>query len=434
MEALLHPTVHTETEQPLLRRWWMRWASPRTWSETLHCLLGLPVGIVTFTVMVTLWSVALSTVIIYVGVVLIWVTVAIASAMASFERARAHTLLGTRIAEPPPRVWQNGWWRKTWGVLREARTWRETLYHLVMLPWGVIVFSIAVAVWSAALGSLTIATWWWATDDSNITWAGSGLNNNWGVALITALGIPLTLLAPFIIRAMSVVSSALATALLGPSRRELESRAVVATRQRDQASDVANSDLRRIERDLHDGVQAQLVSLAMSLGQARDRIEHGDGDAATLVVEAHEQAKGVLAEVRALARGIMPPVLVDRGLGAALTSLAARCPIPVDLDLADDLGDEPRPAAAIEAAAYFVAAEGITNAAKHSGAHRVLVTARRFGERVELTVRDDGNGGAMVVPGGGLAGLAERVESVGGVLSVISDAQGTSIRAVMPRD
>ena len=177
-----------------------------------------------------------------------------------------------------------------------------------------------------------------------------------------------------------------------------------------------------------------MVSLAMSLGQARDRIEHGDADAAALVVEAHEQAKGVLAEVRALARGIMPPVLVDRGLGAALTSLTARCPIPVELDVADDLGAEPRPAATIEAAAYFVAAEASTNAAKHSGARGVLVTARRFGERVELTVRDDGRGGAMIVPGGGLAGLAERVESVGGLLSVISDSHGTSLRAVMPRD
>lgn len=418
----------------MLRRWWLQWASPRTWAETLHCLLGLPIGVATFTIMVTLWSVAAGTVIIYVGVVLIWATVAIASAMASFERARAQALLGTHIAAPPPRVWQHGWWRKTWGVLREARTWRETLYHLVMLPWGVIVFTVAVTVWSAALASITLATWWWAVPDGELFWPGSPIDNNWGVVIITLAGIPLTLLAPFVIHAMGAASGALATALLGPSRRELESRAMTATRQRDQASDVATSDLRRIERDLHDGVQSQLVSLAMALGQARDRIEHGDGDAATLVVEAHERAKGVLAEVRSLARGIMPPVLVDRGLGPALTSLAARCPIPVQLDLADDLGDEPRPAAAIEAAAYFVAAEGITNAAKHSGARRVLVTARRFGERVELTVRDDGNGGALILPGGGLAGLAERVESVGGMLSVISDAQGTSIRAVMPRD
>jgi signal transduction histidine kinase len=205
--------------------------------------------------------------------------------------------------------------------------------------------------------------------------------------------------------------------------RELQDR-------RARAVDESAARLRRIERDLHDGAQVRLAALAMTLGEIKENLEQaGDDRTLALAGAAHQNAKDTLAELRDLARGIHPPVL-DRGLGPALGILAGTSAIPVGLTVAVT----ERPSPAIEAMAYFCTAELLANVTKHSGASHVTITVAEPGSGLVLTVTDDGDGGARLVPGGGLAGLLERVQTVDGRLEVASPPGGPTIVTIeLPR-
>jgi signal transduction histidine kinase len=204
-------------------------------------------------------------------------------------------------------------------------------------------------------------------------------------------------------------------------------------RSRALVVDDAAARLRRIEQDLHDGAQAQMVAVVMKLGLARERLSTSAGGlegvdldrTLELVDAAHRGAMEAITELRDLARGIHPPAL-DEGLGAALASLVARSNLPIELVV--DLPERPSPA--IETIAYFCAAELLTNAAKHSGAQRASVEVSHQPGLVTLRVSDDGNGGARLEPGGGLAGLADRVKTVDGRLQIESTAGGPTVVTV----
>ncbi len=213
--------------------------------------------------------------------------------------------------------------------------------------------------------------------------------------------------------------------------RELEER-------RARAVDESAARLRRIERDLHDGAQVRLAALAMTLGEIKEGLDAaagvaedtGDDDGRTrmLVAAAHRNAKETLAELRDLARGIHPPVL-DRGLGTALAALAETSPVPVELEA----GIAEHPSPAIAAIAYFCAAELLANVAKHSGASRATVSVTDQDRRILMTVTDDGSGAACLAPGGGLAGLLERVQTVDGSLRIDSPPGGpTAVTIELP--
>ena len=197
---------------------------------------------------------------------------------------------------------------------------------------------------------------------------------------------------------------------------------------REGAVEVQETDLRRIERDLHDGAQARLVSLGMNLGLAEQRFDHDPEGARALVREARHGVTEALGELRNLVRGIRPPVLADRGLAAAISAVVDRCPIPVEVAVRV----EPRPSDTAETAAYFVVAECIANAAKHAGASRIAVRIERWNTTLRLEVLDDGCGGANP-QGPGLSGLRRRVDAVDGTLSVSSPSGGpTVVRAEIP--
>ncbi len=199
------------------------------------------------------------------------------------------------------------------------------------------------------------------------------------------------------------------------------------TRTRAEVVGAQEDELRRIERDLHDGAQARLVSLSMSLGLAESRLVEDPARARELMAEAQDQARTALKELRDLARGIAPPVLQDRGLTAAIEALTATAPLPVEVR-----GDRGRAPAAVERAGYFVAAESVANAIKHARATRIRITVARFADRLSVSVEDDGAGGANP-RGSGLDGLRSRVEAVDGRLDVDSPAgQGTTVRASLP--
>jgi signal transduction histidine kinase len=233
---------------------------------------------------------------------------------------------------------------------------------------------------------------------------------------------------------------AAAQALLGPSRSEqLALRVESLARSRAEVVAATDAERRRIERDLHDGAQRRLVSLAMQLGMARASL--GDDVPASLrqvIEQAHDEATEALAELRQLVRGLHPAVLDDRGLDAALSGIAANAPLPVRLRV--DAGA--RCAPAIEAVAYFVVSEALTNVAKHAGASRAEVTVERAGDRLRVVVADDGRGGATLEGaaaaangggGTGLRGLAQRAAAVDGTLTVDSPPGGpTRITVELP--
>jgi len=234
---------------------------------------------------------------------------------------------------------------------------------------------------------------------------------------MVAIAVPLT-------RGAAIGLAQLARLILGPTERR---RLAELERTRAGAVDSQAAELQRIERDLHDGAQARLVALAMDLGMAQEKLATDPAGAQALVAEAHTEAKRALSELRDLSRGIYPAILIDRGLGPALSSIAASNPVEVALDV--DV-DQRLPAAA-EAAAYFVAVEALTNVAKHSGAAHGRVHVARRGERLHVEVSDDGRGGADA-GGAGLTGLRQRVEALDGTLWVEDLHPGTRVRAELP--
>jgi signal transduction histidine kinase len=213
--------------------------------------------------------------------------------------------------------------------------------------------------------------------------------------------------------------------MLAPS---LAARVERLTETRAGAVDVAAAELRRIERDLHDGAQARLVALAMDLGMAEERFDRDPESARELVGEAREEAKRALAELRDLARGIRPSLLTERGLGPAIAALAARSPVPARAQI--DITR--RPPAQVETAAWFVVSEALANTAKHSGAQRATVWVTERGNDLHVEVVDDGRGGADA-SGTGLHGLAQRVAALDGSLEIYSPPGGpTVVRAALP--
>jgi signal transduction histidine kinase len=239
-------------------------------------------------------------------------------------------------------------------------------------------------------------------------------------------------LAFVIVPLLARIGSALLNLLLEADRkRQLAERVEDLSRTRSGAVDAHGSDLRRIERDLHDGTQAQLVSLAMRLGLAERALVKDPSAAQALLGQAREGAEQAMTELRAVLRTMYPPILADRGLDGALSAVAARSTVPVRLEVR--LPDAPPLSAPAETAVYFVVVEALTNVTKHSAAKSATVTVRREGERLHAEVRDEGRGGVDESAGSGIRGMRQRVEAVDGTLYVNSPPGGpTCVRADIP--
>jgi signal transduction histidine kinase len=292
-----------------------------------------------------------------------------------------------------------------------------------------------VTWWAGTLGGLTYWLWDWSiprTPDSHgLPWL-LGLPDTFltrsGLNLLAGLFFLITLVP--VVRGMALMCAQASRAMLS-GVTEMRERISDLSEQRDSAVSAEATALRRLERDIHDGPQQRLVRLAMDLGRARQQLDTDDPVAArTTIDEALGQARETLDELRALSRGIAPPILTDRGLPAALHALAARGVIPVGLSVDPELGRLP---AVVESTAYFVVAEALTNVAKHSRATACGVDVARSSGRLVVQVLDDGTGGAHVAKGHGLSGLADRVRAAGGTLTVTSPVGGpTEIRAELP--
>ncbi|MCZ0987536.1 sensor histidine kinase [Streptomyces diastatochromogenes] len=360
-----------------------------TWKEIAHLLLNLPVSLLGFTYVFTVVFVSGVLTLTVIGLPLLAVCLLGARQLGKLERIRSRALLGVRIEEPTPLPIARGGgpMQRLWLALKDPVGWRTLLYDLIRLPWGILTFALV-------LTSLFVL---------------------WPVL-------------PFITRGLANVDRAMVRGLLSPSD-ELERRIAELESDRGIVVDTAAADLRRIERDLHDGAQARLVNLAMGLGLAKEKLLEDPDTAAAMVAEAHGEVKLALQELRDLARGIHPAVLTDRGLDAALSSVASRCTVPVKVT-----ADLPaRPAAAIEGIAYFTVSELLQNISKHSGARSASVDVWRSDDRLLIQVRDDGRGGASLEGGSGMRGLAERLGAVDGLFVVDSPAGGpTVVTAELP--
>jgi signal transduction histidine kinase len=368
-------------------------------------------------------------------------------------RSLTARLLGETVAAPPPPVAPrgDGAVRRVAAGLQDGPGWRALAFVVLRLPVTVL-YLAAGSFWIGAV-NVTYPFWWRLFRNAPpgaeldpvplVTPVGAfEIRTYPGTFLALGVGVVMLLAAPWVLRAVVALDRWLVRNLLGPGRLAERVRTLEATRT--HVLDDSAATLRRIERDLHDGTQAQLATLAMHLGQAKEKLQH-DADvpfdpagAFELVDAAHAQAKEALAELRHIARGIHPPAL-DLGLDAALATLVARSAVPAELAI--DVPERPSPA--IESIAYFSAAELLANVARHSGAARAAVDVVAREGRLVLTVRDDGRGGATVLPapavsgdaegpgaGTGLPGLAERVHAVDGRLDVDSPSGGPTVVTV----
>jgi signal transduction histidine kinase len=431
--------------------------------ELLFCLAGLPFLLVNplalFVLAVDLsWLVAgngrdnpspadIAIACICVGLLLVLlVSTGAARKLGSLQRLLASRLLRIRVAPLPAARRSPGGRAWPGPGPRDAAGWRVMAYLLAKLPVGLIEL-YAVFFWIGGLVNLSYPLWWGAFRNHPPTarlspvpvftpfgWFGEGtfhVATLPGTFAAAAAGAAMLLAAPWVTRAVTSADAWLIKGLLGPGRlaqrvRDLElSRAL--------AVDDSAALLRRLERNLHDGAQIRLATLAMNLGMAREKL--GDGgevpDAAAareLIDAALRGAKDTLVELRSLARGIHPPVL-DNGLADALASLVADSAIPVELKASIPV----RPTPAIETIAYFCAAELLANAAKHSFANKIAIRAAGQRDVLLLSVADDGTGGADPARGTGLSGLAQRVAVVDGGLTIASPPGGpTKITVELP--
>ncbi|MEU7485479.1 sensor domain-containing protein [Streptomyces sp. NPDC042319] len=411
--------------------------SGRTWREFLYLLLSLPVAVVMFSYAVTMFSLGAGLLITFLGIPVLAAGLVGCRGLGAVERVRARALLGLDVRAPEPvRTARPGLMSRVGGVLKSGVSWRHFLYCLLHFPWAVFAFSVAVTLWTAGWSLLTYPLWRWAfpmyLGQDGIQLYGDGTHGTYldtpgEIAVTSVVGLLLVLVWGGTVRGLSQVDRLLVHGLLGPSR--LADRVTELESDRTAVSETAAADLRRIERDLHDGAQARLVALAMDLGLAKEKLQEDPEAAARMVDEAHGEVKIALQELRDLARGIHPAILTDRGLGPALSALAARCTVPVEVSV--DLAA--RPAAAIEGIAYFTVSELLQNVSKHAAAGSASVDVWRTENRLMVLVSDDGRGGAHTGSGSGLAGLAERLDAVDGLLVVDSPAGGpTAVTAELP--
>jgi signal transduction histidine kinase len=402
-----------------------------TWLATIHLLTDLPMGVLTFVPMTVGLSLSLGLLPLFLlGIPILLITMTIAGVLARIERARYAITLGERIPDPrpprQPRVPGETWLNRLHRRIAAPHAWRAISYLMLLLPLSAITFTLAITLWSGPLALLTLPIYNWALPNGGADFGFVTVRNVPATIGVGLLGLLLLLAAPYAVRGLAAMDAAIARTLLGPfSTKELAERVGHLEESRARLVDSADAERRRIERDLHDGAQQRLVALAMNLGRARSRYDDDPAAARALLDEAHSEAKQALVELRNLARGIHPAVLTDRGLDAALSGLAGRSPIPVTVEV--DVGT--RPSRTIEAIAYFVVAEALTNVAKHSRANRAWVVVRRLDGELRIIITDNGVGGADPT-GGGLAGLADRVSGVDGRLLVHSPAGGPTLITV----
>ncbi|MFC1438971.1 histidine kinase [Streptacidiphilus sp. N1-10] len=346
--------------------------------------------------------------------------------LTAVQRARYRVLLGVFLPRPTPALERHWSWAAPARWLRSPRTWGQLGYHLLLGPVLAVTELLVLMALPVGLAGATCSAWAWALPaEVRTEWFGATQ-----LPCYTLGGLVLLCAVPWAAGVAARSESRAAMALLGPSpAQQLRERVDELDQSRTGLIEAVDAERRRIERDLHDGTQQRLVSLAVNLGLAMATQPDLPAGAREALAGAHLEAKQAIEELNDLVRGLHPAVLEDRGLDAALSGLAARAPLPVRLRV--EL--EQRAAPAVESVAYFVVSEALTNVTKHACATRAEVTVRRVGKVLRVNITDDGLGGADARAGTGLSGLAKRVGSIDGTLKVSSPVGGpTTVAAELP--
>ncbi|MFI6319928.1 sensor histidine kinase [Nonomuraea sp. NPDC050556] len=397
-------------------------ADVRTWRAAPYLLLSLVLGLGWFVALAVAVPFSGALMIVWVGFPLLLATMMLWRAAAMLERRLMRLAFGVDIPDPYRPRPEKGLGRHLSWLFGDPATWKDLGYLLLLFPLSMVEFVVSLVVWVVSIG-LILAPAFYA--------GGAGVQVNdlivvdsWPKAILACLlGLVALPLAAYAVRGMAWLHGTLAVVLLGGNQEEYlrETRA--------RGVDAAEAERRRIERDLHDGAQQRLLAVAMDLGRAEAKLDSDPVAARELLAQARSGTRAAIQELRDLARGIHPAILTDRGLDAALSALAARAPVRVDVSV--EIAD--RPPAAVESIAYFVVAEALTNVAKHSGATEASVRVSRQGLCVVVEVYDNGLGGAFAQAGGGLAGLSDRAAAIDGLLVVHSPPGGpTLVRAELP--
>jgi signal transduction histidine kinase len=409
--------------------------APRAWQLTAALAVSLLAGTIFWLAVVIALAVAAAlSWVVAVGAILLAAALRLGAWLGSADRRRIGRWYGIAIAPARLPVRQPGEpliqaqrdWRRSRGA------WRLIRYQVIRAPaCGAAIFVLVLCWWTVIALLFVVPLRRQPTAPAFTSWVfGHGVLGTGAEVAAGLTGFAVLLLIPALIRAFARLDAALGERMLGPDRTEILAGEVSRlARSRALAIDAGDIERHRIERDLHDGVQPRLVSVAMQIDRARARMDRDPAAAGELLRRAHADAKEALADLRSIARGIHPAILDERGLDASLSALVAGAPVPVAVSVRLSR----RPGRNQEAVAYFTAAEAIANLAKHASASQATLRISDESGALVVLVTDDGRGGAVITPGGGLAGLAGRLSGVDGSLSVESPPGGpTTVTAVIP--
>ena len=438
-------TAMPQTAPTPLARYGRMWrAVPR---ELGFLALTLPVALAGFITTLTLFGTGLGTIVtFFLGVLLLIATLYVSRGFGVLELTRLEWAGRPPIRRPEWADAPLGFWGRLKYVLGSGHYWLYLLHTMVVnFVVSLTTWTITVIWLSLAFSGVTYWFWEFSLPDRGGEWylvtrlVGDGpAREGLEIVMVTVLGVLFAATLPFVTRGLVLLHDVIARVTLGAFASDSLRRQVGDLEaSRGAAISAEGHSLRRLERDIHDGPQQRLVRLQMDLAAADRKLDADPAAARELIGEAMQQSKDALEELRALSRGFAPPMLLDRGLVAALESAAARSTVPVRVSSSLPQGLElPQE---IERNAYFVASEALANAAKHSGASAVEVTValRRVVETdqtwLDVVITDTGRGGAGLVPGHGLAGIEERLRGLGGVLELTSPAGGpTTLGAHLP--
>lgn len=406
-------TTRDEQAVAALRRATAGLTDPRTWRALGYVLVGSVSTLLPLCVAAVLLVVTVPLVLLGVGIPLtVWALGFVAS-VNGIERRRA-AWVGVDVA---PRPLLGGSVVERFG---DRSRWRHAVFALTAWAPAWLAVTALVVVWGVPAQLVSMPVWGWTSDE--LSWP--------EIIGLTAVGAVLLCLAPWATQWLGRLLAAFTATVIGPDRlASMQQRVEDLSENRDAILAAVADERRRIERNLHDGVQQQLVALGIDIGLAEAKIESDPDAARALLAEARDRTRAAIAELRVIGRGLHPAILGDRGLDAALSAVAAGSAVPVALRC--DLAVEP-PTAVAEAA-YFVVSEALTNVMKHSGARAAAVDVVGTGSELVLTVYDDGRGGATTAVGSGLAGVAARVRGMEGHVEVRSPAGGpTTVSVTLP--
>ncbi|MFI9805080.1 sensor histidine kinase [Streptomyces sp. NPDC052301] len=387
--------------------------------------LVLAVSVLPFSVVfLVLTLVSLALVPLGIGLVTTPMVLSGVRALADTRKRLAAEWCGVRIGSAyrpvPPGAWP---WTRTSVMLRDPQTWRDVRWLPVDMTAGFVTALLPALLLFYPLEGFAVAAGLWRVEDGPYWYLFVPVQGTLTALAAAALAAVLLVVALRYTPRLLTVHFRLTRAVLGTDIGELTERVRVLTETRQDAVDTSAAELRRIERDLHDGAQARLVAMGMDLGTVEMLIERDPAQAKRLLAQARRNSAEALEELRDLVRGIHPPVLAERGLGDAVRALALRLPLPTEVTV--ELPG--RPDAPVESAAYFAVSEVLTNAVKHSGTDRIRVDLHHADGMLRITVTDHGKGGATVGAGSGLAGVERRLGTFDGVLAVSSPAGGPTL-------